>query len=161
MREALRGVGLSVISLHALTRTRLLPFLRPRAFPPLPRVSHTTQERLAADGYWCDSSSQLVQLGASTALVVPDQRTFRTQVRAGPWSSGVRRVAGCLLGGIVGQPCQNGAHYVQSKPRMGFGSRLGAEVVRRSSQACTTTYTTTLTNPGESMRASCLSMRGA
>ncbi|PNW88794.1 hypothetical protein CHLRE_01g044900v5 [Chlamydomonas reinhardtii] len=40
---------------------------------------HTTQERLAADGYWCDSSSQLVQLGASTALVVPDQRTFRTQ----------------------------------------------------------------------------------
>ncbi|KAG2424550.1 hypothetical protein HXX76_014431 [Chlamydomonas incerta] len=40
---------------------------------------HTTQECLAADGYWCDSSSLLLQLGASTALVVPDQRTFRTQ----------------------------------------------------------------------------------
>ncbi|KAG2448422.1 hypothetical protein HYH02_006314 [Chlamydomonas schloesseri] len=45
---------------------------------------HTTQERLAGDGYWCDSSSQLVQLGAATALVVPDQRSHRTQHKCLP-----------------------------------------------------------------------------
>ncbi|GIL85245.1 hypothetical protein Vretifemale_13853 [Volvox reticuliferus] len=41
---------------------------------------HTTLDRLPSDGYWCESTScALLRLGSSTALLVPDTRTCRSQ----------------------------------------------------------------------------------